>query len=579
MFDLQQSIKQHYPKVSPKLEKFQFVFKALEKLLHLEDINTFIDENKHLKNFAFLDAILKHFDFHYKISNNDLQKIPAEGRVIIVTNHPVGSLDGLALLRMIYDIRPDVKIVATPLLTAIKPLQDLFLPIDNISKKAHHKQNLNNIYQALNQEQAIIIFPAGEVSRITPKGVKDGHWKIGFLRMAETTQSPILPVHVDCRNSIGFYTASTLYKPLGTMMLIHEMFKQKSNTIEFKTGYPVDMKAWQMTGLKKKDLAARFRKHLFGLRKNKSQFNTTATIAHPIQARRLHSEIKQLDKIGSTHDGMNIYLMPYKPDSLLMQEIGRLRELAFRMVNEGTGKQVDLDEFDTRYQHLILWNEKELEIVGSYRIGLCGQIIREHGLNGLYTSTLYQINPEFIEVAEQTLELGRSFVQPKYWGLRGLEYLWYGIGAVIRQHPQIKYLFGAVSIPGDYPQDLLHDIVSHYASHYQKPLSAPNMIPYHPFQYQIKPSAAERKTAFNILLRRIKNAGVKLPVLYKQYTDLCENGGVGFINFATDPHFNGCVDGLIWLELEKMKTNKKAKYIQKQNFNVEKDTPTINPAI
>ncbi len=547
--------------MAPKLEKFQFVIKALEKLLHLDEINAFIEENKHLKNFAFLDAILKHFDFHYKISNSDLKKIPAEGRVILVANHPVGSLDGLALLRMVYDIRPDVKIIATPLLTDIEPLEHLLLPIDNISKKTCHKSNLNNIHKALNDEQAVIIFPAGEVSRITPKGVKDGQWKTGFLRMAACTQSPILPVHVDCRNSVSFYAASTLYKPLGTMMLIHEMFKQKSNTVEFKTGYPIEPKAWQSLKLSKKKTAAKFRKHLFGLRKNKSQFNTTATIAHPIQARRLHQEIKQLEKIGSTHDGMSIYLMPYAPDSLVMQEIGRLRELAFRMVNEGTGQHMDLDAFDTRYQHLVLWNEKELEVVGSYRMGLCGDIVRNHGLAGLYTSTLYDIDSDFEHIADQTLELGRSFVQPKYWGLRGLEYLWYGIGAVIRKHPEIKYLFGAVSIPGDYPDQLLKEMVSHYASHYPKPPSAPMMRPKNPFEYPLSEGETDKKEAFKKLLQDINAAGMTLPVLYKQYTDLCQPGGVGFVDFATDPDFNGCIDGLIWLELDQMKPSKMKRYI------------------
>ncbi len=565
MIDLQKKLKEAYPELNPQLEKYQFIFKALEKLLHLDEINVFIDENKHLKNFAFLDAILKHFDFHYKISNQNLRKIPAEGRAILVANHPIGSLDGLALLRMVYDIRPDVKIIATPLLTSIEPLKGLFLPIDNISKKISHKTNLNNIYQTLEDNQAVIIFPAGEVSRITPKGVKDGQWKTGFLRMAEATSSPIVPVYVDSRNSASFYAASMLFKPLGTLMLIHEMFKQKSNTVEFLTGYPVEPKAWQPLGLKKKKLAAKFRKHLFGLRKNKSQFNTTATIAHPIQARRLLAEIKQLDKIGSTHDGMSIYLMPYQPDSLLIQEIGRLRELAFRMVKEGTGKHVDIDAYDTRYQHLLLWNDKELEIVGAYRIGLCGDIIEQHGINGLYTSTLYQIDEDFLNIAPQTLELGRSFVQPKYWGMRGLEYLWYGIGAVIRRHPEIKYLFGAVSIPGDYSPALLESMVNHYSSHYPKPASAPEMTAKHPFPVTMPCTASDRKTAFKALLKSIKSAGMKLPVLYKQYTELCEPGGVGFINFARDPHFNNCVDGLIWLELDKMKTAKKAKYIALNN--------------
>ncbi|MFC3192689.1 lysophospholipid acyltransferase family protein [Marinicella sediminis] len=561
MLDIRKSIKTHYPALSGKLDKYTQLFQWLEKWLHTNEINQFISSNQHLTNFLFLDAILKEFEFGYKLANHHRARIPAEGRLLIVANHPIGSLDGLALMRMIYEIRPDVKIIATPLLSTIEPLRELFLPVDNISQNAHHKNNLVNIHNALQQEQAVIIFPAGEVSRVTAKGIKDGRWKAGFIKMAERTNTPVLPVLIESRNSVLFYAASMVYKPLSTLMLIHEMYKQKNNTIELIIGDLIEPANWQSLGIKRKALAQRFRQHVFGLRKNKSRFTTTASIAQPIQSRRLHAEIKQHMPIGKTQDGMSIYLLDYRPDSLLIQEIGRLRELSFRMVREGTGSRVDLDSYDVYYKHLVLWNDKELEVVGAYRLGFCGDIVADRGTSGLYCSTLYRFDQAFTSLAPVTLELGRSFVQPKYWGLRGLEYLWYGIGAVLRMHPEIKYLFGAVSIPGDYPDEVLHQMVSHYASHFPKPPSAPRMTPYHPYNRPLKISKTDQKQAIKQLLRSLKSAGVKLPVLFKQYTDLCEPGGVGFINFAVDPDFNGCVDGLIWLELEHMKAHKRSKYL------------------
>jgi putative hemolysin len=561
MLDIRRSIKTHYPELSGKVDKYHKLFKLLDKLLHTEEINRFISKNQHLTNFLFLDAILKEFEFGYKIANHHRARIPAEGRLLIIANHPIGSLDGLALMRMIYDIRPDVKIIATPLLSAIEPIRELFLPVDNISQKANHKNNLANINAALQEEQAVIIFPAGEVSRVTPKGIKDGRWKAGFIKIAERNNTPILPVLIESRNSALFYAASMIYKPLSTLMLIHEMYKQKNNTIEFITGDLIEPGNWQSLGMKRKALAQKFRKHLFGLKKNKPQFKTTASIAQPIQSRRLHAEIKAMTPIGETQDGMRIYLMDYRPDSLLIQEIGRLRELSFRMVKEGTGSRVDLDQYDQYYQHLVLWNDKELEVVGAYRLGFCGDIVRQHGIGGLYCSTLYRFDEGFAQMAPATLELGRSFVQPKYWGLRGLEYLWYGIGAVLRLHPEIKYLFGAVSVPGDYPADVLNQMVSHYVQYYPKPASAPVMTPYHPYAATLQVSQDEQKMALKQLLKSMKAAGVKLPVLFKQYTDLCNPGGVGFINFAVDPDFNGCVDGLIWLELDQMKPQKRHKYL------------------
>ncbi len=561
MLDLQKSIVDNYPALAPKIEKFGVLFKLLEKLLHTKEINEFITSNQHLKGFPFLDAILNEFEFDYKVSSRNLAKIPAQGRVVIVANHPIGSLDGLALMRMVYEIRPDVKIIATPLLSSIEPIRDLLLPIDNISQKAQHKTNLLNINKALQNEQAVVIFPAGEVSRITPKGIKDGAWKSGFIKIANSNQAPILPVLVESRNSAMFYAASMVYKPLSTLLLINEMYKQKNNTIEFIVGDPIEPVDWRVTNLKPKKLAKKFRKHLFGLRKNQSQFNTTPAIAHPIQKRRLYAEIQKLKAIGETQDGKRIFLLDYQPDSLLMQEIGRLRELSFRMVNEGTGARSDLDEFDVYYKHLLLWNDKELEVVGAYRLGFCGDIVQSKGLAGLYCSSLYQFDQSLMAKADQCLELGRSFVQPKYWGLRGLEYLWYGIGAVIHAHPEIKYLFGAVSIPGAYPPSVLNQLTSHYAHYFPKPESAPSAIPFHVYEYASCDQNLALKPATKALMQNLKAAGVKLPMLFKQYTDLCLPGGVGFINFATDPSFNGCVDGLIWLELDQMKPNKKAKYI------------------
>ncbi|WP_395374105.1 GNAT family N-acyltransferase [Marinicella sp. W31] len=564
MIDLKNSIENYYPDLGNTLNRFKFAYKFLDKFLRIDQINSFIAKNKHLKNFAFLDAILDEYDFDYKISSKHRYRIPAEGRLVIVANHPIGSLDGLALLRMIYDIRPDVKIVATPLLTSIEQMQDLFLPIDNFRKKAQHKDNLTRIYRSLEAEQAVIIFPAGEVSRITPKGVRDGRWKTGFLKIAKACQAPILPVYINAHNSALFYSASTIYKPLGTMLLINEMYKQKNDTIEFFVGHPVEVSGWHEMPLKRKKIANRFRKHLLKIRKGKSLFPTTPAIAHPIQTKRLRAEIKKLEKMGQTRDGMSIYLLNYTADSLLMREIGRVRELAFRTVNEGTGQRIDLDIFDTRYKHLLLWNEKEMEIVGAYRIGVCREIIKEHGIEGLYCSTLYNFDASMLQIADQTLELGRSFVHPKYWGLKGLDYLWSGLGAYIANNPNIKYLYGPVSLSGDYPLEARDMIVNHYETLYPKPQSAPQASGKHPYHIsgqttQVIPT--QKKTAFKQLNKSLEHYGVKVPTLFKQYTDLCHDGGVGFITFSVDPDFNDCIDGLIWVEVDQMTEKKYNRYI------------------
>lgn len=569
MIDIQQSLAHYYPELSSKLNRFEGLFKILEKLFHLPEINHFISNNKHLKNFSFLEAILKEFEFSYRISNQCLQRIPAEGKVIIIANHPIGSMDGLALLRMVYDVRPDVKVLSTPILGMIEPLSDLFLPVDNISKHKSYKmrrQQLDAINKTLETQHALIIFPAGEVSRVTAKGIKDGPWKTGFIRFAERHQSPIVPIHIDSKNSMAFYASSMMYKPLSSLLLIHEMYKQRQQSAGFTVGEMIEPCAWKSMSLSRKKLAKRFRKHVFNLPKNKPLFKTSTSIAHPIQRQRLHAEIEQYSPMGYTSDGMEIYLIPYTPDSLIMQEIGRLRELSFRRVQEGTGRSTDLDQFDVNYQHLIVWNPKLLDIVGAYRIGFCHQLIQKKGLDGLYCRQLYHIDESIRSIAVNTVELGRSFVQPKYWGMRGLEYLWYGLGALLKQQPQIKYLFGAVTIPGNYSQQALKEMVLYYKTHYPKPQCAPNFKAINPINLiisdHINLSSHDRKAAFKKLKKSLHDQGFQIPMLFKQYTELCEAGGVGFVDFAIDRHFNHCIDGLIWLNIDSMKASKRMRYIE-----------------
>ena len=135
-----------------------------------------------------------------------------------------------------------------------------------------------------------------------------------------------------------------------------------------------------------------------------------------------------------------------------MREIGRLREIAFRAVGEGTDKRRDTDKHDKAYFHLILWDNEAMEIVGAYRLGCAQTLTQNSDGNQLYSASLFEYQPDMVRYFEQGLELGRSFVQPKYWGKRALDYLWMGIGAFIEQNQQYRYLFGPVSLSDAYPE-------------------------------------------------------------------------------------------------------------------------------
>lgn len=573
MLHIQQAIDEKWPKFKHK-PIYPLLIKLLKSLLHEREINEFIEQHQHLKGFAFLDAVLEHFEFSYQVNAKQLQSIPAEGRVIIVANHPIGSLDGLALLKLVRSVRPDVKIVANDLLQKITPLKDLFLAVDTMGAQTH-KAQFKAMLNALELEQAVIIFPAGEVSRIRPNGVRDGKWKSGFLKLAKKTQAPVLPILIDARNSTLFYSLSMLYKPLGSIMLVQEMFNKQAQSVEFHIGKPIAAESIEQWLIQGKALANQFRKHLYRLNKPKKLAKnpfipTLETIAHPVERKALKQAMPQGKILGETSDGKIIYLFDFDAQSPVMQEIGRLRELTFRTVQEGTGKRLDLDQFDTYYQHLVLWDAQDWEIVGAYRLGNCAQILEAK--KPFYCETLFTFTPELQDKLPLSIELGRSFVQPKYWGKRSLDYLWFGIGAYLKQHPEIKHLFGPVSLSNAYPQTAKELISSFYLQqfgHYQHFVSA--KLPFTISQSIEKIAEIEFQGDYNHSYKKLNALlnlqGVKVPTLFKQYSELCEKDGCQFIDFNIDPDFSDCIDAFIFVELDKIKAKKRERYMGKLDIN------------
>ncbi|WP_424687961.1 MAG: lysophospholipid acyltransferase family protein [Halarcobacter ebronensis] len=567
MIDVQKEIAKKFPNINknPNFLKKSLINIA-KKVVHENSINEFLEKHSHLKGFEFVDAVLDYFNFDYTVSSNDLQNIPSTGKVVIIANHPLGGLDALSLLKLVGTIRTDVKIVANDFLVGIDALKSLFIPIDNY-KMRQSKKDIQSVYNALNNDEAVIIFPAGEVSRASAKGVKDPSWNKGFLNFAINTNAPILPIFIGGKNSKTFYTMSVLNKTFSTLLLSHEMFKKKSTNINIKIGQIIPNENIKPKGLDKKYLVNIYKKHLYALKKGKkSFFETQKAIAHPQKKEDIVKELKKSKLIGETKDGKKIYLYDYEEDSVVLKELGRLRELSFRKVGEGINKKRDTDKYDIYYQHIILWDENDLEIVGSYRIGN-GKFINENlGVKGFYSNTLFKYNNRFIPYLKDSIELGRSFVQPKYWGTRALDYLWYGIGAYLKNHPEIKYMFGPVSISGNFPSAAKDLMVFHYSYYYANDEEMVEAkIPYqyssHSLDLRSIFEYKSRKEDFKILKSSLNSIGVAVPTLFKQYSDICEEGGVKFLGFNVDPDFSDCLDGFILVDVEKIKDSARKRYI------------------
>lgn len=557
----------HYPEIEtfPNIAK-KLLFSGMKKLFHENEINTFIAMNAHKDTFSYVEAIIDYFDISIGLKTNELTRIPTYGRTVIIANHPLGALDAMALLHLVKNVRKDIKIVANSFLSQFDNLRDILIPVDNINGKMD-KETVKNIYDALKAEQAVIIFPSGEVSRAKPNGIKDTPWKSGFLKIASKMQAPILPIYIRAKNSNNFYLLSMLNRSLATATLPHEMFKAKGKNIEFTIGKTIPFDAYNVPNISRKETVKLLRKHFYKVSKNhKPIFATYNEISVPEARSELKAELKNGIPLGKTMDGKSIIIYESERENCVIKEIGRLREISFRHVGEGSGKKRDIDGYDFYYKHLIIWDDEALEIAGAYRLGVCKEIIHDFDMEGLYTSTLFKFDRKFEPYLEKGVELGRSFVQPKYWNSRALDYLWQGIGAYIKSRPDIQYLFGAVSLSDTFNQKARGMMIYFYQTYFaSKETLVQHKVPYIPSTWVEEHcknvfTGVDYKADMRTLKEELGFMGYTVPTLFKQYSELCEEGGVQFLDFGYDKDFNHCIDGFIITDLKLLKETKRKRY-------------------
>ena len=568
MIELEQRLQQRFPHWfrGRRAAIARPLLRGIGRWSRLDVIDAFLAANRHVRGFEFVAAALRFLDARHEVDAAALARIPVQGRLLIVANHPSGALDALALLDAVGKVRRDVRIVANDFLSALDNLGDLLLPVRILGGRPG-ADSLRAVDAALARGECVIVFPAGEVSRLGPRGVRDTRWRRGFLRFARACDAPVLPVRIQASNSALFYGASALFKPAGTALLAREMFARRARRIVLQVGETIrlDPAADDASELQ------RVRRMLYSLpsRPHPGPFPTAGEGAeHPeplaaaVDPALVRSGIGGMHLLGETGDGKQIRVGRLAADAPLLREIGRLRELTFRAVGEGTGRAIDVDAFDSWYEHIVLWDAPAARIAGAYRIARGASVLAAHGLRGLYTASLFDYADDAVARIAQGVELGRSFVVPEYWGGRSIDYLWQGIGAYLRAHPKVRYLFGAVSISAAMPVAARQQIAAHYAHYFGG--AADEVVSKRPFAYHAalpRDAAMDADTAFRVMKANLDALGAQVPMLYKQYTDLCEPGGARFLAFGVDPDFSDAVDGLIEVDIARMRPNKRQRYL------------------
>jgi putative hemolysin len=520
------------------------------------------------EGFDFVERVLDVLGTSYHVNPRDREHIPVDGPLLVVANHPLGMQDAIALLQLIGSVRRDVRILGNDWLASVPQLGKLLLPVDVFGKGSASR--LRGIYRALSNGEALIVFPAGEVSRVRADGVRDGQWSDGFARLALRTRTPVLPVHVAARNSAMFYGLSMLVKPLSTAMLPREAVAPGKRRIGFSIGALISAEELdQRSGGSPEQAAKLMRRHVYRVGRHRGLiFGGQAPLALPELTEQVTAELMRSEKLADLGDGKQAWLFRGAMDSAVMREIGRLRELTFRKVGEGTGARRDLDAYDPHYEHLVLWDPKALRIVGSYRFGHGARLIAERGMAGLYTASLFNYSPALESRLAQGLELGRSFIVPAYWRSRALDQLWQGIGLYLQRHPELRYMFGPVSMSVSLPREAREWIAAAHQHYFGAPGLAAARQPFVISTDVIRGvrlalEGLDAAAGLGKLKHHLDALGVTMPVLYRQYVDLVEPEGVQFLDFGEDPGFSGCVDGLVMLDLASLKPAKRMRYLGK----------------
>ncbi len=562
------------------------VASALMHITKLNEVNALYDKLKDKNGKDFFDAFIKERGLQYIAFEEDLAKIPKTGPFILVSNHPLGAIDGVLMCKILSEVRPDFKVMGNFLLEKIKPMDPYVIPVNpfggdrkNIRNSAH---GMRETLRHLENGGCVGIFPAGEVSnKNNPfNEIRDKEWEKPALKLIKAAKVPVVPMYFHAKNSRIFYNVAKLHADLQTLLLPAEMMRDRDEPIRIRIGKPVSVKNLEEQD-SSQELGEYLQNKIYMLKsyydKRKSLMDTlklpdlklnfslskSANIVQNIidetPKEDLVKDIDALrtsDKLLFNNGNYEVYFTTYDDIPSVMREIGRQRELTFRAVGEGSNLPFDLDEYDKHYHHLFLWDRDAQKLVGAYRMALGKEVMKNHGIDGFYTASLFEFDQELQPFFRKVIEMGRAYITQEYQQKPlPLFLLWRGIVHVCLRNPDHKFLMGGVSISNKFSEFSKSLMIEFMRSHYYDGAVAQFIHPRHEYKVKLKDREKslfmeEMEADLNKLDKIIDDLEpeMRMPVLIKKY--IKQNAKV--VSFNVDPTFNDAIDGLMYIRISEL---------------------------
>ncbi|MGC6413301.1 MAG: lysophospholipid acyltransferase family protein [Bacteroidia bacterium] len=513
-----------------------------------------LEDLKHAEIESFFKTYKQEFNIKHVISEKSLSYIPSTGGTVVLANNASGIADGVLILETILSIRNDVKIIKHDMVPSPMCLNNHIIVISEHQDKSKNIVNLKSAQQWIQQGHCLIMFSntPDNALQFLHKNTTHPFWNDSIKRFLQISKAPILPWAINAKNGVIKTGLSTLGIGINYNLINKEALRKRLRPIYSKVGKPFKINdEVKIQDLEMKIRLMSYRNLLKYSKINPTIFNPKISrpIIEAVPKNKLEKDVNTLGNYISAKNEFKLYCFKGENCPNILREIGRLRELTFRAVNEGSGNEIDLDSHDRYFEHLFIWDNETSNIVGAYRLGFGPDLSKIDGYNSILFE-FYKKNSVTQDLVDCSLLMGRAFVAAEYQSKPfPLFMLWEGIKTLVSKRNDIKYILGQTSLPSTFQKYSKQLIVSYLIKHHSDLELSQHLKPYNKYRFVPNPiiqkwvlqSSSGDIKRMDSIVECIENNGSKTPMLFRRYIEQ----GAKCIGVNIDPDFQNSIDILM----------------------------------